>query len=663
MGKKKKNGFLASIMAGVKAGIEEALNEIAENQNRASNADPVANTPKNGANKPSHKSAQTRKIEIIINNNEDDIKSDSKESSKFEHIGKNAHDIQTIEIKVSLAQALKGLASILSSSDIVETVKDKTFRSFKRFERFTGCDIKNSGVSEAYANIGFKVRGTRLISCDRRDAFIEIPDGIIEIGEFALANNESVNHITLSNSIQRIGAYAFCGCSNLRQIDIAEGVEEIGESAFQTCTSLKTVVLPESIKRINKGAFAACTSLEKVVFPRNIEIIEDDVFEYCISLIDVNWPDQIKQYGNGIFTKCCSSDSPLDYFELQENALVRVHNDMEEWSKAHGSLICGSRLVSRSLLDLFYLLYGKFITSEIHRNGENIIYNSLKLVEFVTNNDPYAMINAIRNIIEFIGNADRFRWDDPDDRNLIIYNVLTAIGGDGSAYRSDDQDWKDNINTCYDGHIRDILGTFDEQEGAIPEEDVDIYVFPNDETDEMLIVSPEKTPESGEKRLSPEEIESYVLWLHALEDLGAVPSTQRYNPRVCHYTFALQSGYIYWNYVDVIEGLIRGAGFERVRYSPTNVSEGDSVDAWSVAWSRAMADEAPMSEETLSIARYRYYLRFHQNDQNYPEYYDIYMIMKRRDAVTLREMLTAIELDQYLNIWCNGEEVTRLRMV
>ena len=61
----------------------------------------------------------------------------------------------------------------------------------------------------------------------------------------------------IPNGVKTIGRSAFAYCEELVAIEIPEGVIEIMDYAFFQCKSLKKVVLPNSIKKIGKNAFGA----------------------------------------------------------------------------------------------------------------------------------------------------------------------------------------------------------------------------------------------------------------------------------------------------------------------------------------------------------------------------------------------------------------------
>lgn len=60
--------------------------------------------------------------------------------------------------------------------------------------------------------------------------------------------------------IRYIDVDAFKGCTFITQIEIPEGIVSIGENAFYGCSSLTLVAMPDSLQNIGEGAFNYCSA-------------------------------------------------------------------------------------------------------------------------------------------------------------------------------------------------------------------------------------------------------------------------------------------------------------------------------------------------------------------------------------------------------------------
>ena len=111
--------------------------------------------------------------------------------------------------------------------------------------------------------------------CDAdNDGYIDDNDGIIynktesgtatEIVAYPIGKTDET--YIIPDGIIEIGDYAFYGVTSLYNIIFSETVEIIGSGAFADCESLDEIILPESIKEIEIGAFYDCDELLSIIF-------------------------------------------------------------------------------------------------------------------------------------------------------------------------------------------------------------------------------------------------------------------------------------------------------------------------------------------------------------------------------------------------------------
>ncbi len=93
---------------------------------------------------------------------------------------------------------------------------------------------------------------------------VQLPDGVLRIGDNAFAGCQNLRTINLPDSIHTIEEAAFAGCSSLTEIELPASVTDLVYYTFAGCTSLSRVGVPESVTSINNRAFIGCTSLEAV---------------------------------------------------------------------------------------------------------------------------------------------------------------------------------------------------------------------------------------------------------------------------------------------------------------------------------------------------------------------------------------------------------------
>ena len=135
---------------------------------------------------------------------------------------------------------------------------------------------------------------------------ITIPDSVTSIGESAFSHCESLESITIPDGVTKIGDEAFSCCKKLESIIIPDSVTSIGEGAFSGCWSLKEITIPDSVTSIGESAFSHCESLESIIIPDSVTSIDDEVFRYCKNLTEITIPDSVTSIGDYAFSGCDS---------------------------------------------------------------------------------------------------------------------------------------------------------------------------------------------------------------------------------------------------------------------------------------------------------------------------------------------------------------------
>lgn len=117
---------------------------------------------------------------------------------------------------------------------------------------------------------------------------------------------------------------------SLTYIEIPDGVEEIGDESFRDCNNLKEVVLPDSIKKIGNSAFSNCDIRDSITIPKNVTSIGYDAFANNYNLEWVYFlpetPPSIEMhsfyYGSGnSINMCVPRESVNEYItELEKNS-------------------------------------------------------------------------------------------------------------------------------------------------------------------------------------------------------------------------------------------------------------------------------------------------------------------------------------------------------
>ena len=170
--------------------------------------------------------------------------------------------------------------------------------------------------------------------CDSLQS-VTIPNSVTKIGDRAFSACFSLQSVTIPNSVTKIGDGAFLGCnicfficnSTYFQNDdvclfnkdktaivsrikdcvnyiVPNSVTSIGDGAFSGCKSLQSVTIPNSVTSIGDEAFSDCDSLQSVTIPNSVTSIGYRAFYWCTSLQSVTIPNSVTKIGDGAFYRC-----------------------------------------------------------------------------------------------------------------------------------------------------------------------------------------------------------------------------------------------------------------------------------------------------------------------------------------------------------------------
>ena len=129
---------------------------------------------------------------------------------------------------------------------------------------------------------------------------------VTKISSYAIFMNETIESVTLPDTLTHIESGAFSNCTRLKKVKFGNALEYIGSAAFSE-TALEELALPESLKDIGSTAFHS-TKITSVKIPDNVKTIRAYTFGYCTSLtqIDLGSVELIDTYA---FTECSGLES------------------------------------------------------------------------------------------------------------------------------------------------------------------------------------------------------------------------------------------------------------------------------------------------------------------------------------------------------------------
>ena len=97
----------------------------------------------------------------------------------------------------------------------------------------------------------------------KKDTLLDIPNGVVEIGDFAFFGSKNLVSVTIPESVTKIGEWAFALCG-LKIANIPNKVKTIGDYAFEGCENLEQVYIPACVTYIGENAFDGCLRLRSI---------------------------------------------------------------------------------------------------------------------------------------------------------------------------------------------------------------------------------------------------------------------------------------------------------------------------------------------------------------------------------------------------------------
>ncbi|MGN0575102.1 MAG: leucine-rich repeat protein [Ruminococcus sp.] len=189
-----------------------------------------------------------------------------------------------------------GLTSVTLPKSVT-SIGVSTFDGCRNLEAITIPDSVTSIGRNAFSNTAWLESQRRIsplvivnnILTDGRTCTgdVEIPDGVISIGDYSFYNCIGLTSIKIPQSVTKIGHWAFGNCQSLSSAEIPDSVTSIGDCTFYQCISLKSITIPDSISTIGEAMFYECAELNSIVIPDNITSISEWAFCNCTGLTSI----------------------------------------------------------------------------------------------------------------------------------------------------------------------------------------------------------------------------------------------------------------------------------------------------------------------------------------------------------------------------------------
>jgi len=166
--------------------------------------------------------------------------------------------------------------------------------------------MRNS-IGLSYDADGFIIYNGWLLAYDDDDVQeVAVPEGVVGIGHWALADLYDLETVHLPSTLKYIASGAFARDTYLDNMEIPDSVLRIGDGGFEDCSWMQTFSVGRGVECVGSRAFAGCTKLARIRFEDGLSEIGDCAFSNCWRMLSVSLPLSVTNVATTAFQDCSS---------------------------------------------------------------------------------------------------------------------------------------------------------------------------------------------------------------------------------------------------------------------------------------------------------------------------------------------------------------------
>lgn len=153
---------------------------------------------------------------------------------------------------------------------------------------------------------------------------------VVELADYAFADHEELQRVTLPACVQDIGNHVFYNCHALEQLQLARGLHSVGDGAFKNCRNLHAI----SVNGLTwlKSLVTDFTNEITLTIQERGETIVLLFPAYDYAFQEIIPPREFRSvtYGSGSFYRMCVTRKGIDFREYDKTFSRAVREDAPE---------------------------------------------------------------------------------------------------------------------------------------------------------------------------------------------------------------------------------------------------------------------------------------------------------------------------------------------
>ena len=153
---------------------------------------------------------------------------------------------------------------------------------------------------------------------------------VVEIADYAFANHEQLQRVSLPACVEDIGNHVFYNCHALEQLHLAHGLRSVGDGAFKNCRNLHAISV-NGLTWLKSLVTDFTNEITLTIHERGETIVLlFPAYDYAFQEIIPPREFRSVTYGSGSFYRMCVTRKGIDFREYDKTFSRAVREDAPE---------------------------------------------------------------------------------------------------------------------------------------------------------------------------------------------------------------------------------------------------------------------------------------------------------------------------------------------